>query len=253
MVSLHHLLRRARARIDRRRQRVIAGAAMAERIDIGRLMCPLRYDLHIRIEFIRLLRDESALHAEDPDAFLEREPARAYYTWFKEIVCARAGSGRYRNDALVRAAFLERVEETARLWHSINDRGYDPSTPIRLATGDAVRSVNGKRIMSKLFAGDGCHRIACLYLSGQTSLEPHQYEAVVYPRFKPLDNTAILVGHLPLGRAAYLQFISSFYCGGLTPGTPDEILAHVARTRPELLPELESVFAFDLPRIREHG
>jgi hypothetical protein len=253
MVSLRHLLWRARARIGRRRQRIIAGGAMGERIDIGRLACPLRYDLHIRIEFIRLLRDESGLHAEDPGAFLERGPARAYYTWFKEIVCARAGSRRYRNDALVRAAFLERVEETARLWHSINDRGYDPSTPIRLMTGKSVRSVHGKRIVSKLFAGDGCHRIACLYLLGQTSLEPHQYEAVVYPRFKPLDNTAVLLGRIPLGRTAYLQFISSFYCGGGTLGTPDEILAHVAGTRPELLPELQSVFAFDLPRIREHG
>ena len=36
--------------------------------------------------------------------------------------------------------------------------------------------MNGKQVASTLFAGDGCHRIACLSLICQTRLEPGQYE-----------------------------------------------------------------------------
>jgi hypothetical protein len=67
--------------------------------------------------------------------------------------------------------------------------------------------------------------------------------------FEPLDITAILVKQLPLERIAYLQFISRFYCDGLKLDSVDRILQHVASHKAELLPELESVFAYDLPRL----
>ncbi len=249
MADLHRVLSRIRARVTRHRQVIVPGNEFAEAVDIARLICPLRYDLCVRIEFIRLLRDEWALYADHLEQFLNRPQSRAYYVWFKDVACARFMPRLQRNENLIGPAFVERVHETARLWKSIVRDGYDSSTPIRLAFGRSVRSVNGKTINSRYFAGDGCHRMACLYLTGQTRLEPKHYEVEVHRSFSPLDNTALLLKQLPLDRATYLMYISRFYCDGLTIDSADEILQHVESRKAELLPELKSVFAFDLSRL----
>lgn len=249
MAYLHDFITRVHGRVRRYRQKVVAGREIGEAIDIDRLICPLRYDVCVRIEFIRLLRDQSVLYSQDLGAFLERPQSRAYFIWFREVVCARYRPRIYRDEQLLKQAFVERVHETARLWAAIEQEGYDPSTPIRLRSGRSIRTVNGKAMTTPYFAGDGCHRMACLYLIGQTRLEPEQYEVQIDRVFEPLDNTAILARHIPLDRATYLNFISAFYCDGLELDDPDRIVQHVASHKPDLLPELKSVLAFDLPRI----
>lgn len=247
-LSFHDLITRVQARVARYRQEVVPGIEIGESIDIDRLICPLRFDLWVRIDFIRLLHDEWALYADNLPRFLDRSQSRAYYVWFKEVRCARYSPQLYRDEKLVRPAFIERVHQTARIWRSIERDGFDRSTPIRLASGRSIRNVNGKTINSPYFAGDGCHRMACLYLTGQTRLEPQDYEVHLHRDFEPLDITAVLLKQLPLDRATYLNFISRFYCG-LQLDSADRILQHVASQRADLLPELESVLAFDLPRI----
>jgi hypothetical protein len=250
MWPVDELLRHAGSRLARFRQKVIPGSEVAESIDVGRLICPLRYDLWVRIGLVRLLRDEWALYQVDFPAFLELAPARAYRVWYKEVACARFQPRLYQDQALFGPAFVRRVHETAKLWQSIDRNGFDSSTPIRLGSGRTIRTVNGKQISTRYFAGDGCHRVACLYVTGRTSLEPADYEVVVHSHFQPLDNTAILARHLPLDRITYLRFISRFYCDGAELDSADEILQHVAARKPELLPELESVLAYDLPRVK---
>lgn len=249
MAYLNDLITRVQARVRRYGQDIVRGREIGEAIDIGRLICPLRYDLWVRIEFIGLLRDQWALYTQDPAAFLERPESQRYFIWFREILCARYRPGIYRDAQLLKEAFVERVDETARLWASIEQNGYDSSKPIRLRSGRSIRSVNGKVMTTSYFAGDGCHRMACLYLKGQTRLEPDQYEVQIDRVCRPLDNTAILARHIPLDRAAYLKFIAGFYCGGQELDSPDQIVQHVAHHKPDLLPELKSVLAFDLPRI----
>jgi hypothetical protein len=249
MLYSNYFITRVQARVARYRQEIVPGSEIAESIDIARLICPLRYDLWVRIDFIRLLRDEWALYTGDLQGFLDRPQSRAYYIWFKEIVCARYMPQIYRDEKLVKRAFVQKVHETARLWRSIDRNGFDSSTPIRLGSGRSIRSVNGKTIKSTYFAGDGCHRMSCLYVAGQTRLEPEHYEVHVHRDFEPLDNTAILVKHLPLDRATYLGFISRFYCDGLKLDSADQILQHVASKKVGMLPELESVLAFDLSTI----
>lgn len=240
---------RVRARVARSRRQTISGRDLGETVDIGRLICPLRYDLCVRIDFIRLLQTKWTLYTEDLSHFLERPESRAYYTWFKEIACARFQPEIYGNEALVRSGFVQRVHETAKLWRSIADKGYDPSTPIRLRAGRSVRSVNNKKVDSAYFAGDGCHRLSCLVVMGQTHLRPEQYEVVIEPEYHPLDNTAPLIRHLPLYQSTYLRFISRFYCDGRQLDSVEEILRQVASAKSFLLPELESVLAFDLPSL----
>lgn len=249
MPSLRNFTRRVRNRVARYFEEIIPGSEIAESIDIDRLICPLRYDLHVRIEFIRLLRDSWPLYTDDLRGFLDRPESRAYYIWFHEVSCARYRPQIYGDERLVMPAFLKRVHETASLWRSIDQNGYDPSTPIRLESARSIRSVNGKTINSTYFAGDGCHRMSCLYVTGQTQLQPEQYKVRVHRDFQPLDNTAILLMHLPLDRTAYLKFISRFYCGGTELDSEEEILRHVASEKASLRAELESVLAVDLPRI----
>jgi hypothetical protein len=252
MLSLHDLITRVQRRVARYRREIVPGTEIGESVDIGRLICPLRYDVCVRIDFIELLRDHWALYTGDLPAFLDLPQSRAYYTWFHEIPCAYFMPQIYGDEQLVRRAFVKRVHETARLWKSIDQDGYDLSNPIRLKSGRPALSVNGKTIVSTYFAGDGCHRLSCLYLTGQRRLEPKHYEVLVQRNLVPLDNTALLIEHLPLDRAAYLQFISSFYCSGLKLDSADQILQRVASEKPNLLPELESVLAFDLPRISQN-
>jgi hypothetical protein len=242
------LITRVQARLARYREEVVPGIMIAKTIDIGRLICPLRYDLWVRIEFVRLLRDEWTLYSDDLSGFLDRPQSRAYYVWFKEVRCALYHPQIYRNEERVESEFVTRVQETAALWKSIERNGYDRSTPIRLGSGRSIRSVNGKTINATYFAGDGCHRMSCLYVTGQTRLEPEDYEVQVRREFEPLDITATLVQRLPLDRASYLRFLSRFYCDGLQLDSADRILRQVASEKPDLLAELESVLAFDLPR-----
>jgi hypothetical protein len=252
MAYVQDLGTRAGGRVSRYRQKIVPGREIAESIDIGRLMCPLRYDLCVRIEFIRLLRDEWTCYAEDLDGFLDRPQSKAYRVWFKEVRCRLYSPQIYRDEDLVQSAYIQRVHETASLWRSIDSRGYDVSVPIRLGSGQSIRTVNGKTIRSVYFAGDGCHRMACLYVTGRTRLEPEHYELRVQRHFEPLDITSILIDRLPLDRTTYLHFISRFYCDGLELAAPAEILQYVARQKADLLPELESVLSFDLSRIRDN-
>jgi hypothetical protein len=257
MSHLQHFIRRVQARVARYGQEIVPGSEIGESIDIDRLICPLRYDLGVRIDFIRLLRDQRALYDDDLNddlhGLLEHPQSKAYYVWFSEVHCARHRHEIYGDTRLVQPAFIQRVHQTARLWRSIERDGYDRSQPIRLGSGRSIRPVNGKAINATYFAGDGCHRMACLYVTGQTRLEPDHYVVRIQRRFTPMDNTAMLIEHLPLDRSGYLRFISHFYCEGLELDSADEIRQHVASQRPGLLPELESVLASDLRRIAEHG
>lgn len=252
MLSREDLIRRGGSLLARLRQDVVPGSAIGHSVDIHRLMCPLRYDLLVRIRLVHLLSEEWQLYRSDLNAFLDRAPVRAYRVWFRDVCCARYRPDLCRDPKRLADAFIGRVHETAALWRSIVQHGFDTSKPIRLMTGRSIRSVNGKRVKAKYFAGDGCHRIACLYVAGRTTLAPAHYEVVIYPTFEPLDNTAILAERLPLHRTTYLRFVSRFYCDGEPLDSVEEIKRQVAARKPALLPELESVLAYDLSRVRAY-
>jgi hypothetical protein len=206
----------------------------------------LRYDIIVRIELLRLLRDRWDLYVDDINAFLAFPQARAYGVWFREVRCARYFPRLYRDKRQLDLAFVQRVHETARLWSSIDRRGYDPSKPVRLRSGQTIRTVNGKAIASRYFAGDGCHRISCLYMLGHTTLRPEEYEVQLAREFVPLDTTSVLIERLQLERGAYLRFLSRFYCNGLELDSVDEITRHVTTHRADLLPELQSILSHDV-------
>ena len=236
---------RIRRRLSRVVREVVPGTRIGKSVGIGRLICPLRYDIWIRVRFMQLLRDEPSLYQQRPDEFLRRPQARAYWIWYREVACARFHPSAYPHEHLLQARFRQRVEQTAGLWRSFERQGFDRARPVRLASGRVIEAVNGKRVEATIFAGDGCHRLAALYLSGHHCLEPPQYEVEVHRRYRPLDNTAILCRALPLDVRSYVHFLSRFYCDGVILHDLADLVRKVAAEKPRLLPELESVLAAD--------
>ena len=214
-----------------------------------RLICPLRYDIHVRVEFVRLLRDEWSLFQSDRPAFLERPAARAYRTWHDEVLATRRAALReQRRD--IHENFVARVDRTARLWESFRDVGFDADQPIELRSGRVLQLPNQKVVNTRIFAGDGCHRLACLIAAGQETLLPDQYYLRTKPRFAPRDNTALLLAPLALDMAAYLAFLSPLYADGAAVASVADLRSALSADRPDLAAELESVLAYDLPLLR---
>ncbi|HEX6655766.1 MAG TPA: hypothetical protein VF153_06085 [Candidatus Limnocylindria bacterium] len=227
---------------------ITPGTTIGESVPMERLICPLRYDIHVRVSFVELLRDEWPTFKADRPAFLELPAARAYRTWHDEVLAKRRAALReQRHD--IDESFAARVDRTGRLWESFRDGGFDASQPVELRSGRVLQLPNGKAIGTRIFAGDGCHRLACLIAAGQTELLPAQYYLRTKPEFAPRDNTALLLRPLGLDLSAYLAFLSPLYADGATPATVGDLRVATATRHPDLAAELESVLAHDLPLV----
>ena len=223
--------------------RIVPGTEIGIGLNIVSLICPLRYDLIIRIEFFRFLEREWDLYTNNLPSFLDAAPVKNYYIWFKEISIARFNPDLYPHENLIKPKFIEQVHTAAALWKSLEDNGLDISNPICLMSGKEIIPVNGKITNELYFAGDGCHRLSYLYVKGVRTLPPNYYQVIIYKKFQPLDNTDILYKKLPLSTANYCKFISSYYCNNLDLNTVDEILQYVDAYRHDLLPVIRSIVA----------
>lgn len=242
-------VRAAWGRIGRLTQQVIPGTALGETIDIDHLICPLRFDICVRMKFVQLIRDDRELYSSDIEAFLARPEARAYYSWFRNVRSVRYEPSLLRNPERMQSAFLRRVAETASLWDSLSTYGFDEAKPVRLSSGRSIRNVHGKAIDERVFSGDGCHRIACLRLLGWKRLEPTHYEVLIRPRFEPLDITAELIEIGTLDRETFLRFVCRFYGDGHDFESTAALERYVAKHKPKLLAELRSVLRYDLVKL----
>ena len=230
---------------SRTNDEITPGQVVGESVPMERLICPLRYDIHVRVAFVELLRDEWTTFQADRAAFLQLPAARSYRTWHDEVLAKRRAALReQRRD--IDESFTARVDRTARLWQSFRDSGFDAAQPVELRSGRRLQLPNGKAVATTIFAGDGCHRLACLLAVGQTELLPEQYYLRLKPEFAPRDNTALLLGPLRLDLPAYLAFLSPLYAGSAAIPSVAELRTATARHRPDLMAELESVLAHDL-------
>jgi hypothetical protein len=230
-------------------ERLVSGTEIGERIKVYDLICPLRYDIQIRGEFIRFLAENSYLSEDDVDVILEAPAAQRYQTWYRDIAYRRRNPAHSHDENHFREHFRKRVRNVQELWKSMSTKGFDYSHPIRLKSGEVIREVNGKSFETRFYAGDGCHRIACLLIMGKEVLEPKEYEVIISQEFSPLDNTAVLLDKLSISMSDYLSFISQGYCGGHKIESAEQALAYVERLCPNRLEELKNVFRYDLGRI----
>jgi hypothetical protein len=243
-------LRRLRRNVQRRwHEKRVSGLEIGQQLRIYDLVCPLRYDILVRAEFIRLIAANDNLMADENSEIVRSQAAHDYEVWFREVEILRFFPELYHDEQQIRARLAMRVQNLKKLWESISSRGFDAAHPIRLRGGESIMEVNGKSVSGPYFAGDGCHRIACLIVMGKEYLEPEEYEVALSTKFQPLDNTAILLDKLPVTRQDYLSFISRGYCGNQSFASENDILADLEKHNPGRLDELKSILRHDLSRL----
>ena len=219
-----------------------------EPIPIDHLISPLRYDIVVREKYFELVRERRALAEEDFHAFMELSRQHSYFTWFTESVIPDSNHPEILGDAeQVNAAFERRVRRSIELHDAIESTGYDRRRPIILRAGSEIAPTStGKRVARRVYAGDGCHRLARLRMAGVDVLEPDMYRVRNAPVFTPRDDTAPLIGALAISRRDYFSFLSLSYADRELC-SDEALLDHVRSTDPDRLPELEQVIAVDSP------
>jgi hypothetical protein len=166
---------------------------------IAGLVSPLRYDILVRARFFRLLdehrdrfrADRAALHAAARD--------HAYRVWFRELWCTYWAPHLLDDPAGFDRAYARRVDASWELKESFDAHGLDPARPITLH-----RARTGRR----LFAGDGCHRLALLLLAGEREVPAGAYRIRQHLRLPPGNATDLLVPLLGVPDAELRAFVA---------------------------------------------
>jgi hypothetical protein len=236
-----------RVRNARRRARLVHEPGR-EPVRIDDLVSPLRYDVLVRERFLACLRQADG----DVADALESPAGVAYRTWFREIVVRRFKPDLIGREQEIEEALAARVRASGDLVASFEAAGYDPRRPITLFSGrKLLPTTTGKRLGGRLFAGDGCHRLALLRLHGIDVLQPDSYRVQVAPRYAPLDNTAELIPMLGVELEEYLDFLALTYAPGRASTTRDELLEQTADLNPERVDELAAILVIDRPLLPE--
>jgi hypothetical protein len=171
-----------------------------------------------------------------------------YYAWFTRVVVPHGNHPEIVHDEKrLEAAFERRVRRSLALHDSFTSGGYDKRRPIILRSGTEITPTStGKRLARRLFAGDGCHRLAWLRLTGLKALEPGMYRVHLAQVHTPKDETARVLAAMPISRDEYFAFVSLSYADREL-SSEEALLDHVRTTAPARLPELEGLIAVDAP------
>jgi hypothetical protein len=216
-----------------------------ERVPISGLASPLRYDLEVRRDFLGLCVDHASRGGECDESLTIQARSTAYWLWWTHVYCPRNAPELCEDPAARGRAFAERVRASFALCQSFAERGFDPQHPIVLREAERVLPTEtGKTVTARLFAGDGCHRLALLWLAGQDALEAGQYVVRAQRALTPLDNTYLLRDALRDDPRAYLRFLASSYTD-FEFGDVRDLLDWVRHNAPLRLPELTSVLRAD--------
>lgn len=243
--SARALWRRVRGRSGELAARAWRAEPGVEPVPIHRLASPLRYDLVVRRDFLALCADHADHGGEGDDRLTNLARSTPYWRWWTDVYVPRSAPELAGDPAARGAAFSARVRATFELLVSFRERGFDPSQPILLHGCDRTLPTDtGKQVSARLFAGDGCHRLALLWLHGQKALEPGQYLVRHQRAYAPLDNTFRLREHLREDPRAYLRFIASSY-SDFEFGDARDLCDWVRANAPERAAELDSVLRAD--------
>lgn len=209
------------------------------------LVSPLRYDILIRLDYLRFFAENCDLFSGDFYRYVELTKEHPYYRWFSQV--SKRGRRLERADPTLRdAAYAQLLQRIALLFHSFQERGFDPKTPIPVVTGDFIRSTTtGKMLRQRYFACNGSHRLALLLFFGQDILLPGMYVVKRFRAYTPLDNTLPLLRALRVTEAQYFSFLSIRYAQGRTFSTREALFSWVRENDPKNHDELQSLVTRD--------
>ena len=216
-----------------------------EPVTIKDLICPLRYDILVRQGYFDFLERNKNLFENNFDEFVKQAKLTPYYIWFRDVACATYNPSILKNEKALVDSFSNQLNRASRLFIGFDRHGFDPRSPITLETGDVVLpTTTGKHVVRKVYAGDGCHRLALLWRSGYSEIPPEFYRVKIRKRHTPRDNTYILLDKLAITDAQYYSYLSLAYAGKICHDK-EALMSDVGRRSPELLSELEQVQRVD--------
>ena len=183
-----------------------------DELEIAPIVSPLRFDITVRLRFLRFYMDNRDLYRDEFDRFGRLAREHDYFVWFRRIMCVNWQPHVLADESLFARAWEDRLHASADLVGSFERRGFDPRFPVTLYAGRKVlETPTGKRVSRAVYAGDGNHRIAMLLAAGQRTLLPGQYRIKRFRRLRPSDTTPELLRLLELPEEAYLEFLRQGY------------------------------------------
>ncbi len=163
------------------------------------LLFPLRYDIELRRSFFELLCEHRSVSGSTESSLESAARGGPYYQWFEHVLVPRNAPHMINNPQMMNGLFSRRVAENVALFDSIRTRGFDTSQPITPYAGIQVGpSTEGRSINQDFYAGDGCHRLACLMALGYDELPSEFVRPKQFRRLNPLDNTLVLAKRMSI-------------------------------------------------------
>jgi hypothetical protein len=216
---------------------------------IAPIVSPLRFDISVRLDFLRFYQRSRELYREDFGRFADAAREHDYFVWFKKIMCVNWQPHVLADEATFARAWEQRLRATAALVESFEQRGFDTRFPVTLYAGERVLETGtSKRVAREVYAGDGNHRMAMLIAGGQSTLQPGQYRIKRFRRLRPNDTTPELLRLLRVSEDAYLEFLRQGYDGVRIERRDGRIEVEPAGTAAEA--ELRTVLRVDQPLLR---
>ena len=222
-------------------------------IDIASLICPLRYDVIVRRDFLTFYTAHRDLYRSDFNAFVDLVKQGSYYTWFVKSESIRTKPHLLDDPDGLWIRFVDKIRKAAELYESMVNGGFDEQFPIILKTaehllpptGDRRAPPTGKFLSDRYFLADGCHRLATLMTMGYNVLPYEYFRIMCFREFNPFDSTSLLARSLPITPSAYFTFLSSRYCHPFVFEDRDSFLEYLKVHKPKDVDELLSVIRVD--------
>lgn len=222
-------------------------------VHIASLICPLRYDVIVRRDFLSFYAAHQDLYSSDFDAFAKLVGQSSYYTWYvrSDTIRSRPHLLDDPDDLWIR--FVNKIRKTVDLYTSMMKNGFDERYPIILKTAEhllpptADRRVppTGKKVSDRYFMADGCHRLAFMMTRGYDVLPAEYFRVKCFREFSPFDSTSLLARSLPITPSEYFTFLSSRYCRPFISESRESFLRYIREHQPELVDELLSIIRLD--------
>lgn len=226
---------------------------LANGIEIASIVCPLRYDVLVRRDFISFYATHRDLYDSDPNGFIALTKQTSYYTWYLESEAVRTNKHLRGKPTALDQDFHKRIGRVVALYESVQKDGFSSRFPITLKTAkrilppttDRGGPPTGKQVRAKYFLADGCHRLALLMMLGYQMLPASYFRVQCYREFSPFDSTGLLARRLLPEPSAYFGFLSTYYTAPVVLTNRSDFLDYVRSCKPEFLEEVLSVIRAD--------